>query len=100
VDGVLTDEALWPWPMADRIEKELGIDIMQELEDLFGPIPRSCFSSVGDLNADGEVNALDLQSMINMITGGFPVDLLADLDGDGEVDGSDLVIMVELILGP
>jgi hypothetical protein len=27
VDGVLTDEPLWPWPMEDRIQAELGISV-------------------------------------------------------------------------
>ena len=27
VDGVLTDEPLWPWPMQDRAMAELGVDV-------------------------------------------------------------------------
>jgi PKD repeat protein len=41
-NGILTDEPLWPWPMQDRILQELGIDVMQELEQMFGPIPAEC----------------------------------------------------------
>ncbi len=36
VDGVLTDEPLWPWPMEDRIQAELGFsvtDLMLEILD-------------------------------------------------------------------
>jgi hypothetical protein len=101
VDGVLTDEPLWPWPMVNRIKKELGIDIMQDLENTFGPIPNHCFSShapIGDLNKDGELDVMDMQLMINMSNGMIPEDQLADLDGDGEVTHNDIVIMVKLIL--
>jgi hypothetical protein len=27
VDGVLTDQPLWPWPMEDRIQAELGFSV-------------------------------------------------------------------------
>ena len=34
VDGVLTNQPLWPWPMQDRIMEELGIDITGELTEI------------------------------------------------------------------
>lgn len=34
VDGVSTDEPLWPWPMEDRIQAELGISVTGEMQAL------------------------------------------------------------------
>ena len=48
VDGVLTSEPLWPWPMQDRIaaatERSLWdtADVNAEIEAVFGPIPGEC----------------------------------------------------------
>ena len=48
VDGVLTSEPLWPWPMQDRIaaatERSLWdtADVNAEIEAVFGPIPEEC----------------------------------------------------------
>ncbi|OYT14051.1 MAG: hypothetical protein B6I19_01870, partial [Bacteroidetes bacterium 4572_114] len=44
VDGVLTGEPLWPWPMQDRILAELGIDITAELTTKFGPTCQSLWT--------------------------------------------------------
>ena len=38
VQGVLTNDDLWPWPMQDRILSELGIDLMAELNAKFGTL--------------------------------------------------------------
>jgi len=48
VNGVLTEEPLWPWPMQDRIkaatERSLWdtADVRAEIEAVFGPIPAEC----------------------------------------------------------
>jgi hypothetical protein len=34
VDGVLTNEPLWPWPMEDRIQAELGFSVTELMTDL------------------------------------------------------------------
>jgi len=34
VDGELTDEPLWPWPMEDRIQREMGISVTEWMADL------------------------------------------------------------------
>jgi hypothetical protein len=34
VDGVLTTQPLWPWPMQDRILEELGIDLTGEVTEI------------------------------------------------------------------
>jgi len=36
IDGILTDEPLWPWPMEDRIRKEMGISVTAEMTKLLG----------------------------------------------------------------
>jgi len=48
VDGIKTDEPLWPWPMQERIkaatERSLfdTADVRAEIEAVFGPIPEEC----------------------------------------------------------
>ena len=48
VNGVLTDEPLWPWPMNQRIidaMKESGkspVDVTKTIEQMFGAIPSEC----------------------------------------------------------
>lgn len=34
VDGVLTDEPLWPWPMEERIQAELGISVTETVSGI------------------------------------------------------------------
>jgi hypothetical protein len=69
VDGVLTSEPLWPWPMNERIKaateragrysgpcpgcsggftvERTATDVTAEIESILGPIPSECSSSVG-----------------------------------------------------
>ena len=48
VDGVPTDEPLWPWPMEGRIARATrrshweAADIEADLESLFAPVPPEC----------------------------------------------------------
>ena len=48
VDGVLTDEPLWPWPMNQRIIDAMidagrtPVDVTAEVETMFGAIPAEC----------------------------------------------------------
>ncbi len=39
VDGKLTDEPLWPWPMEERIRREMGISVTSEMEAALGNGP-------------------------------------------------------------
>jgi parallel beta-helix repeat protein len=103
-NGVLTDIPLWPWPMADRIKKELGIDVMAELEQLFGPIPAECKDEGvrEDINLDGSVNSLDVQLCVNVLDGWeTDADIVkrADVNGDGVVSSLDLQQIVRKVLG-
>jgi hypothetical protein len=34
IDGVLTNEPLWPWPMEARIQAELGISVTNLITDI------------------------------------------------------------------
>jgi hypothetical protein len=51
VNGNLTDQPLWPWPMNQRIidaMKTAGkapVDVTKTMEEIFGPIPSECRSS-------------------------------------------------------
>jgi hypothetical protein len=48
VNGTLTNEPLWPWPMNQRIKDALvqsgraAVDVTQTIEGLLGPIPQAC----------------------------------------------------------
>jgi hypothetical protein len=39
VDGVLTNEPLWPWPMEDRIQAELGISVTDLITNILSQAP-------------------------------------------------------------
>ena len=53
-----------------------------------------------DLNSDSQINALDLQIMINSILAAQPPPSgKGDLNGDGRVDALDLQILANVILG-
>jgi len=36
VDGELTAEPLWPWPMEERIRREMGLSVTEEMTQLLG----------------------------------------------------------------
>ena len=52
VNGKLTNEPLWPWPMNQRIidaMRQAGkapVDVTKTMEEIFGPIPSECRGSV------------------------------------------------------
>ena len=56
----------------------------------------------GDLNADGQVNASDLQLEVNVILGTQTDPAIvsrSDINGDGQRNASDLQKLVNIILG-
>lgn len=52
-----------------------------------------------DVNADGSINVLDLQTMTNMILGKISMNLLFDFNQDGSLNVLDLQILTNVILG-
>ncbi len=52
----------------------------------------------GDLNADGSVDAIDLQLLVNVLLG-LTTNPLADLNTSGSVDAVDLQLLVNFLLG-
>ena len=58
------------------------------------------YSSLGDVNADGEVDGIDLNTIINIVLGkdGGNYGGRADLVGDGEVNGDDINQLINLLL--
>ncbi len=56
-------------------------------------------TSTCDLNADGVINAVDLQVLINVILGTQTLPGKGDLNADGRVDVLDLQILANVILG-
>jgi len=54
----------------------------------------------GDVNGDGKVNVSDVTTLVNMILGIVPKDVVrGDLNGDGRVNVSDVTTLVNIILG-
>jgi hypothetical protein len=117
VDGVLTDEPLWPWPMNQRIIDAMTksgyepVDVTATIEDIFGPIPdeckegthtSTCSSQNGHICSSNQtcpgtwLSASDTDmccstSCVNA--------LLGDLNMDGVVDFLDVRLCVNVILG-
>jgi hypothetical protein len=56
------------------------------------------FQQVGDINADGEINAVDGQQLINMALGRAPYAPLADYSLNGVIDAADLQALINDIL--
>ena len=54
-------------------------------------------SQKGDLNGDGEVNVLDLVTLVNIILGKKEGE--GDINGDGRTDALDLAELINIILG-
>lgn len=55
---------------------------------------------LGDVNSDDNVNVTDVTTLVNMILGAIPVDIVhADVNGDGNVNVSDVTALVNIILG-
>jgi hypothetical protein len=48
VNGTLTSQPLWPWPMDQRIKDAMmqsgraPVDVTQTIEGMFGPLPKTC----------------------------------------------------------
>jgi hypothetical protein len=42
VDGVLTDEPLWPWPMQERAMAELGVDVTAIAQAYIKQVEAAC----------------------------------------------------------
>ena len=53
VNGTLTDQPLWPWPMQERIKDARiasgarPVDVVAEVEAALGPIPAECKGTGG-----------------------------------------------------
>ena len=56
------------------------------------------FTILGDINADGIINILDVILIVNIILGINDFDVLADLNGDGNINILDIVALVNIIL--
>ena len=54
---------------------------------------------VGDINADGVVNILDVVLLVNMVLSD-EYNASADFNNDGVINVLDVVVLVNFILGP
>jgi hypothetical protein len=70
INGVLTNQPLWPWPMQGRIQTELGIDITGEMQAIIsgtGPSPNYDLNTSPSFRAIGAGQsttvAIDIQSL-------------------------------------
>jgi len=53
---------------------------------------------IGDVNDDGEINILDVVSLVGVILNGGNETAACDVNGDGEINILDVVSLVNLIL--
>jgi len=53
---------------------------------------------IGDVNGDGELNVLDVVSLVGVILNGNNPNSACDVNGDGEINILDVVSLVNLIL--
>ena len=53
---------------------------------------------IGDVNVDGEVNVLDVVSLVGVILDGGDYTAACDVNGDGVLNVLDIVQLVNLIL--
>ena len=53
---------------------------------------------LGDVNEDGNINVVDIVSMVNIILGLSPYTDLADINGDQQVDVLDVIELVNIII--
>src|SRR5215831_4400227 len=65
---------------------------------LFGCVMVGSLAATCDINADGSVNALDLQVLINAILGALTANSY-DVNQDGSVNVLDLQTLTNVILG-
>ena len=86
MDGQLTNEPLWPWPMEDRIQAELGISITNEMLDIFQQAGLTV-GSCRDLTNDGVIDVRDIMLVSSHLG---TTDPTYDFDGNGVVDVNDL----------
>ena len=110
-NGVLTDVPLWPWPMADRIKEELGIDLMQEMERLFGPIDTNCIADQTSLSCSEQNGSIctNQETCDGAWLAASDTDrccslpctnsIKEDINGDGKVNAEDIQICVNTALG-
>jgi hypothetical protein len=67
VDGVLTNEPLWPWPMEDRIQAELGISVTDFITKIiFGANPATDSAElIPDTSLGGSKSEFTLDNIAN-----------------------------------
>ena len=56
-------------------------------------------SLIGDINADGSLNILDVVALVDIIINDENPSLNGDVNGDGSVDVIDIVMLVDIIVG-
>ena len=52
----------------------------------------------GDVNLDGHVDGIDLNTIINCVLG-RETNAYADINGDGNVNGEDINMLINTLLG-
>jgi hypothetical protein len=54
---------------------------------------------LGDLDGDGDVDGVDIDPFVQILSGNLPYDPAGDFDGDGDVDGVDIDPFVGALSG-
>ena len=86
-----------------RFNKDLGVvsgeDAVWIDQIIFPPCDNLSGSMLGDTNYDGDINVLDVITLVNMILGTSEPDYsTADMNADGEINVLDNVVIVNIIL--
>ena len=63
------------------------------------PFNANAANTMGDVNGDNEVNIADVNTVINIILGGYGNNSAADVNGDHEVNIADVNTIINIILG-
>lgn len=90
------ESCFYPTPLAARYYIQVfGFD------DFSGVTLTATFTVIADVNEDGRIDSLDVQSIINCILSGGEEDCpaAADVDGDDEIDAMDVDLAIDLFLG-
>ena len=91
-------------PCIDAGIADLNSDGIDDITDFMGTAPdMGAFelypTLTGDINADGEVNVVDVILVVNMILEELIIQDSADINQDGLINVVDIIQLVQIILG-
>ena len=73
-------------------------NFIDQLLDECGELCSDSETLIGDVNADGSVNVIDVVALVNIIFGGGEYNSEVDINNDGSINVIDVVALVNIIL--